>query len=480
MNQSQPKSLPQIYRDNWIPAENNADLFISTFISPDINKPYHPTDEQNKFIEAMSSGKYVEGWFAGGNSSGKTWTAKFMATWFGSYKIRPLSNKPFTSYTEYLQTPYNILCTGPESKQAMELWQAIEESFKNSPILRFNVDNVTTGSRRNIHPSIVLTNGTKIEAVGLQDKGKHIEGQAYDLVLINEPPDVRHLIHAYEKVLLPRTWRRDGLICGFGTPKGKNDYYNLWRRGKKNLNGIHNKYWESRIYSQISDSRSNPYANQDAIVRGMEGKSESYIKERIEGDFVDSAFSAFKDSEVDECIDTELKPRISPSSNHQYIHGIDFGRKGDFTGMITWDVSVNPHIQVNVYRNGGGVASWENIFEDILNIYKMYRGECIVDSTGMAGDMQLSWLDDLNIPYIAFTFGGSPMRKVALINNLQDYISKRKFKMPPHDQLLSEIRGYPSDFEDKGIETDLVMALALVAWGARNYEPLAPVEMYSR
>jgi len=476
---SKTSALPELYQNHYNAAEKDIELFVSTFVSNDLEKPYEMTTEQLRFAKAMATGKFSEGWFAGGNSSGKTWTAKFIGAHFANYKIRP--HKPdFESSAEFFETPYNILCTGPENKQAMELWQEIEKAFKESPFLKFKVEKVTTGSRRNTHPVMELTNGVRIEAIGLHDKGKHIEGQTYDLILVNEPADARHLIHCYERVLLPRMWRRGGILMGFGTPKGKNEYYNLWRRGQEELDGHANKYFEPTVYSQYSDSRTNKFVNQDAIASGMLGKSEDWVRERVEGRFTDSAFSAFKDSDIDGCVDPDLKENISATTTHNYIHGLDFGRKGDFTGCITWDISVRPHAQVNVYRAGGGMVSWENIFEDIINIYKKFGGEFIIDSTGMAGDMQREWMSDLNIPYIPFSFGGSPAKKVALINNLQDFIAKRKFKMGISDQLLTELRGYPADLQDKGLETDMVMALALVAWGAKDNEPLGPIESYQR
>lgn len=471
--------LPEIYSSNWLRAEKDSKLFTEVYLSSDLAAPVTPTEEQLRFMQAMISGEYDEGWFAGGNSSGKTWGAKFIACQWGMYKIKPGKEK-FRDYDHFLTTPYNILCTGPESKQALELWGHIEQAFKQSPFLRHHVKSITTGTRRNIHPVIELLNGTLIEAVGLHDKGKHVEGQAYDLILINEPPDVRHLIFIYEKVLVPRTWRRGGVICGFGTPKGKGEYYNLWRRGQTILDGAKNKYHEPRVYSQYSDSRTNPYADQSAIIKGMEGKSEEWVKERVEGRFTDSIFAAFKDTDIDACIDTNLKESIAPSTNHQYVTGVDFGRKGDFTGAITWDVTVKPHLQVNCYRAGGGAVSWENIFEDLLKIYNRYGGEFIIDATGMGGDMQQTWLDDLGIPYIPYQFGGNPAKKIRLKDNLQDYLSKRKFRMAPNEYLIDELRQYPADLEDKDIATDMVMALCLVAWGARNYEPLGSVEFYRR
>lgn len=471
--------LPEIYTQNYIKAEYDTDLFTRIYISPDPENPIIPTAEQNRFLKAMLTGKFDEGWFAGGNSSGKTWTAKFMAAHWGMYKIKP--GKPKYKNAEYFyDAPYNILCTGPESKQAMELWQHVETAFKQSPYLKFHVKSVTTGSRRNIHPVIVLNNGTVIEAVGLQDKGNHVEGQAYDLILINEPPDVRYLTHIYEKVLVPRMFRRGGYLCGFGTPKGKGEYYNFWRRGQKTLDGSPNKYYEERVYSQYSDSRTNQYADQETILRAMEGKSEDWIKERIEGKFTDSVFSAFKDTDVDNCIDITLKESINPSTNHQYVTGVDFGRKGDYTAAITWDVTVRPHVQVNVYRAGGGVVSWENIFDDLLKINYKYGGEFIIDATGMGGDIQQEWLFELGINFIPYQFGGSPAKKVRLVNNLQDYIEKKKFRMAPNEYLVDELRQYPRDLDDKEMSTDMVMALALVAWGARTYEPLGAVEFYSR
>lgn len=470
------QSLPEIFEKNWIPSENNPELFVSVFASPDFNKPMGLTEPQLKFIKAMLSGNYLEGWFAGGNSAGKTWAAKFMAMMFGCHKIRP-GKKKFATMEEYSMAPYNILCTGPENKQALELLIAIEDGFKNSPLLMHKVVEVRSGTKKEIHPYIRLDNGVKIEAIGLHEKGKHIEGQAYDLVLINEPADAKHLIECWERVLFPRTWRRGGLICGFGTPKGKGEYYNLWRRGQEFLDDLPNQYYEPQVYSQYADSRTNKFADQDTIVRALDGKSEEYIRERVEGRFTDNTAAALKDSDIDMVIDTELKNPIAPSTYHQYIHGVDFGRLGDYTAIITWDVSVIPHIQVNTYRAGGGAVSWENIFEDLMKIYRRYGGELIVDATGMGADMQMEWLNDLGIPYIPYQFAGSPGKKIALVNNLQDFVEKRKFRMPYDEQLLEEMRIYPANMDDKSIPTDMFFALALVAWGARNYEPLPPIEV---
>jgi intein/homing endonuclease len=405
-------------------------------------------------------------WVVTGNS-GKTWTGKFLATKFACYKIKP--KKRWADYDDWYQADYDILCTAPEQKQAIELWEHIEQSFKSSPILRYKVAGITTGTRRATHPRITLKNGTRIDAVGLHDKGKHIEGQAYDLILINEPADVRHLIHSVEKVLIPRTWRRGGIIAGFGTPKGKNEYYNLWRRGQKELNGYENPYYEKRVYSCYVDSRDNPYADQSQIRKFLDTKNDDLIEERIKGRFSDMQMLAFPDKAIDEITDEDLSTKIGRSSFRRYLHGVDFGRKEDYTVSVTFDITDIPYTMVNFYRKGGGVATWEEIFSDLLDIYQEYGGDFVCDASASAGDMQMEWLSDMNIPYYPFQFGGSPAKKVGLINNLQRYITEGKIRFPPHQQLLEELHSYPRDMKDKGLMTDCVMALALACHGIENY-----------
>ena len=94
--------------------------------------------------------------------------------------------------------------------------------------------------------------------------------------------------------------------------------------------------------------------------------------------------------------------------------------------------------------------------------------------------MQSEWLTDLNIPFTPFQFGGSPAKKIGLINNLQSMFTKGSFRMPYNERLVEELRNYPASLEDREVETDMVMALALVAWGSKSFEPMAAVEAYHR
>lgn len=475
------KSLPELYKNNWIRGKDDPDTFVSVYCST-ASKTYKLLPHQSFFLKQFRSNNFEEMWMAGGNSGGKTFTGKFLGVWAANYKLKP--GRRWKTLDEFTETPYNVLCTGPEQKQAIELWEKIEETFKTSPFLKHKVASITIGSRRNTHPQIVLKNGSTIEAVGLQEKGKHVEGEAYDLILINEPPDVRHLQFILDKVLIPRTWRRGGVICGFGTPKGKGEYWTVARRGIPNdvfkeIYGGHNQYLEKGVFTSFVDARDNTFADQEKIGKSLE-KSKDFVDERVKGWFVDSTTLAFPDNDIEKNIDESLVLPIRSSSGHQYMHGVDFGRKEDYTVCFTADITVHPHTIVNFYRKGGGVATWEEIMSDLLQIYKQYKGEMVVDATASSGDIQTEWLRDMGISYIPFQFGGSPAKKVQLINNLQDMLAKGMFRMPYIDQLSEELHSYPRDMNDKGLSTDSVMSLALLAHGIKNYGIMGEPVPYTR
>lgn len=430
-------------------------------------------------MHRFESGDYEEIWMAGGNSAGKTWTAMFLGAWAAAFKIKP--GESWDDVEKFRAADYNILCTGPEQKQAMELWEKIELLYKNSPFLKHKVKRVTTGTRRKTHPFIELKNGATIEAVGLHDRGKHVEGEAYDLILVNEPADVRHLKFVHEKVLGPRTWRRGGVIAGFGTPKGKNDYYLLWRRGRElDAQEMENPYYDEDVYSFYVDARDNKYADQGKIKKFLENKSEELVEERIRGHFLDAAQLAFPGEHIELNVDEDMPDvrfePIKPSNFRTYMHGVDFGRKEDYTVCITADITEVPFTIVSFYMKGGGIGTWEEIMLDLKQIHDTYGGDMVVDSTASAGDMQVEWLRDLNISFFPYSFGGSPAKKVRLINNLQDFLAKGLFRMPYIPTMREELHSYPRDMDDKGMSTDTVMSLALLAIGIQMYGPSGVAE----
>ncbi len=405
--------------------------------------------------------------WAAGNSSGKSFGSAMMVCWWATYKKKP--GRVYKSYEEFLMQPYKILLTGPESKQAMALFEQVEYLLTNSTYLNQKVVNITMGTKRDPHARIELSNGVSIHAVSTKNKGRHIESGDYDLIVYDEPEDEPHLEYVIDKVLVPRMFRRGGVLCLVGTPKDSPQYLDWYRKGAQDGDDFydpryvdHENYW-----SMNSSSFENPFADQDAIKKFAGTKDEKIIQERLYGKFVSFTNSAFPQESIDMCLDPDLPIGIEPSSGRIYVTGVDFGRKNDFTVAVTLDVTEIPYTMVHFGRWGGGAVSWEYIFNELYSIFNTYKSEFFVDATSSGGDMQVEWLNNMGVYYKQFIY--TPAKKVILINNLQDIMARGRVKFGLVPELKEELRFYPRDLNDKNFDTDCVMGLALACLRAKDF-----------
>jgi len=463
----------QIYfKEQFALGKTDPDIFVSKIVSPaNWRNPItgeveemHPNGPQLRWL--INSRKPYNVW-AAGNSSGKSFGSALKAVWYSTYKIK--SNKVYRSYQEFLSQPYKILLTGPESKQAMALFEQVEFLLNNSTYLSQKIVVITTGTKRDPHSRIELDNGASIHAVSTKNKGKHIESGDYDLIIFDEPEDEPHLEYVIDKVLVPRMFRRGGILDLVGTPKDSPQYLDWYRKGAAS----NDDYFDPRYsdlenyYSMNSSSFENPFADQEKINQYASMKDEKIIQERLYGKFVTFSDSAFPETVIHQCLDPEMPISIEPSTGRIYITGVDFGRKNDYTVAITLDVTEVPFTLVHFGRWGGGNVSWEFIFGQLYSIFNTYKSEFFVDATSAGGDMQVEWLNSMGVFYKQFIY--TPAKKVILINNLQDFMARSKIKFGLIPELKEELRFYPRDINDKNFDTDCVMALALACLRAKDY-----------
>lgn len=444
----------------------------AVWINPRTGKQQELTPNPPQLSWIQNSDKNVNVWSAG-NSTGKTFGSALKAIWYLTYKKR-LNHKGWDSYEEFAQAPYKILVTGPESKQAMGLFETVEFLIRGSPFLSPRLTNVTMGTKRDPHARLELDNGASLHAISTKNKGKHIEGGDYDWTIFDEPADEPHLEYVIERVLQPRMFRRGGGLDLVSTPKGDMNKYFIdqYLIGADPRDDYHDPkiYDPETHYSQNNSSLENPYANQDTISGYKNTKDDKIVQERIYGKFVSFDDAAFPEPVIHLCTDGDMPDEIGPSSNRQYVTGVDFGRKNDYTVAVTIDVTEKPWTMVHFGRWGGGNVSWEFIFAQLLDIFKTYQSEFYVDATSAGGDMQAEWLSNLGIFYKQFIY--TPAKKVILINNLQDVMARGWVKFPPNRELIEELRYYPKSLDDKKLMTDCVMGLALACLRAKDFVEL--------
>lgn len=204
-------------------------------------------------------------------------------------------------------------------------------------------------------------------------------------------------------------------------------------------------------------------------------------------------------------IQTFLHKNPRQRSNNRFYTGIDFARKTDFTVIFTLD-RIRLPARIVYYRRLNRV-SWDTIFAEVGRAAALFGPNILCDSTGMGGDVVMDQLESRfycadhhvahtensrcraddgrakecdKADYIPLSCcegyefgGGTGRRKANLIDHLrnvlsvgyQHYGSDGDFgwlRCPPIPQLEEEMSFY--SWDDKGLETDCLMALALAAW----------------
>ena len=186
-----------------------------------------------------------------------------------------------------------------------------------------------------------------------------------------------------------------------------------------------------------------------------------------------------------------------------FATGIDLARLNDYTVMFTLDLRRMP-ARVVAYRKLNRVP-WETIYREIGRTVAVWGPSALMDSTGMAGDVIMDALEDrhycgvhdrtlLRQDGLCMNSNGEPLSgcradmmlplscvdgyyftksaKQALVEHLRNalavgylYGSNEPFgwvRSPPIVSLEEELSFYAWD--DKQLDTDTVMSLALACW----------------
>lgn len=277
-------------------------------------------------------------------------------------------------------------------------------------------------------------------------------------------------------------------------------------------------------YVQTGSMFENPYGvPHDEIIAMLLELPAEVAAQVIFGKYVESSGLVFTGELIQQAIDRSMA-RITADrwfdpvareqaliySRHdkarRFHSGIDLARQTDYTVIFTIDTQLRPARVVN-YRRMNRVP-WETIYREIGRTISTYGDSIVIDSTGMAGDVIMDALEgrrycakhdrtilidpnggggvcrdregqrlkdcdeEKHISCSTEGYGFSTNSKRVLIEHLRNTMgvgyrasSGESFgwiRTPPIVQLEEELAFYAWD--DKGLDTDTVMALALACW----------------
>lgn len=307
------------------------------------------------------------------------------------------------------------------------------------------------------------------------ERYENLRGEGVAFMVLDEAAFIAR--GAWQQVLRPMLSDTGGSALMISTPKGKNWFYALYKRGLDPL-------WPD--YEAFSfPTVSSPYVPASEVEEARQTLPEDVFAQEYLGEFLDEAAGVFHG--IEECVFGDF---AEPAPRHRYVIGWDIAKHTDW--------SVITVIDVDAHREGDDivphVAHWERFntlnyvaqIDRVAAIAAKYGTYVLLDSTGL-GDPIYDMMCVRGIPCYPYTF--TSRSKQQIIQNLAVGIQARALTYPQIDELLQELGSYQYEMSaagqvrysaPEGDHDDCVISLALAYWAAQHpawaAEPFIAVE----
>ena len=291
-------------------------------------KLYKPHPKQREIHEALETDiKYCI--VSIGRQFGKTLFAENQAAKWG------LENKN-----------WKIGWISPTYKQAKKVFKEITKALANCIyVIGMNRGDLV----------IEFNNGSVIQFYSAEAYDS-IRGETFDALICDEFAFFKP--EAWNEVLKATVLVRGKKVLILSTPKGKNQFYNLWNLAQHNKNYIAFK----------GSSYDNPLIDPEEIREAERNLPDHVFKQEYLAEFLDNGSSVFRN--IKECI------RRSNNTSSLYA-GIDLGRSDDYTVLTIVDSN-----NVEVYCERWRHMDWSAIINNIVVQLNKYRPNTLVESNG--------------------------------------------------------------------------------------------------
>jgi len=264
--------------------------------------------------------------------------------------------------------------------------------------------------------NITLKNGSRIEFHGLE-KHENLLGEGINFLCIDEAGKVR--AKAWQETLRPMLSDTQGNALIFGTPKGKNWFYQEWKRGMDYLEN-----YEAFCFPTAS----NKYIPAEEIRHAQETLPEIVYRQEYLAEFLDDSMVAL--SGYMACIYGELE---EPQIGKYYTIGADLAKEVDFTVLTVIETDTRRVVAFERFNQ----LEWSFQRRKIVELAKRYNNaDVILDSTGVGNPIY----EDLKRQGLFITpYHFTYQSKIDLIENLMIKIQNREVSYPAIPELLDEM-----------------------------------------
>jgi hypothetical protein len=341
----------------------------------------------------------------------------------------------------------------PSYSLAFHPWRTLKEWFKDRWVSKLEAERF-----------IELPGGGSV-TVKTADNPDLLRGVGLDLVIVDEAAFVSRI--TWEAVLLPALSDRRGRALLISTPRGRNWFWEAFRRGQDPL--LPN--WQSWQHPTLDNNRIDP-AEVDEMRAIL---PQRIFEQEYEARFLEDGGEVFR------CVRqaATASPGAQPAEGHRYFVGIDFGRYNDFTAIAVIDADARP-APAMVALDRFSATAWAAQRERIKAVAKHWQAERILAEANAMGEPNIEALWQEGLPIRGFLT--TARTKGPLIESLVKAIEDGELRLLPDETLIGELESYTYDVErytghvrysaPPGLHDDTVIALAL-AWRLANAPPLA-------
>ena len=252
-----------------------------------------------------------------------------------------------------------------------------------------------------------------------------------------------------------------------GTPRGRNWFHRIWLRGSEKAHASDEEgggTWDSFHWKSVES----PYSSAEDIQEAKDTLPHDTFLQEYEADPHDNAQAVFRNHR--DC--------IAPmgEAEGRCCLGVDLARKHDFTALVGLN-AMRKVFHVERFQ-----LEWPQQRARIAALSLQHGAFLEVDATGV-GDAFIPSLREAGLQVEPYILGSNPA-KTALIDYLRIQFEQNSIAIPDHPELLNELDTFEyvatqDDEKKKSLERyqygappgghdDLVLALALAAWGQRG------------
>jgi len=311
------------------------------------------------------------------------------------------------------------------------------------------------GTEIRLADRMVLFPGGGFVAIRSADNPDSLRGEGLDFVVMDECAFMQP--EAWSEAIRPALSDRLGKALFISTPRGRNFFWDLYRRG-----GV-DPDWASFTYP----TSANPYIQPSEIEAARAELPEIIFNQEYLADFVDSegaVFRRIRDAAI-------LQPLEQPLEGHQYSAGVDVAAAVDYTVITVLDVNTREMVALDRFNR----VDYPVLEDRLLATYRKWHLDGMVVESNSIGAPVIDHLREHDINIIPFTTTNTT--KHDIIQRLQSAFEHGLIHIIDNPILVGELLSYESKRTPSGNYTysapegqhdDCVMSLAFAWYSISN------------